>query len=297
MSRKNDNNKLEIGYHVVAFIDVMGQQEHLRQLTTVPTTNDCDEYANLIKSLKNTYGAVHTMRNTFNKYFDEFQKRPISLKEIPIEKRQLAKELISNPIRSHQFSDFVVAFLSLRNDRGAKLPISGVYGMLGATAATSLVSLALGHPIRGGIDIGVGIELKHDEIYGASLARAYALESHIANYPRVVIGEELHEYLIQASNQPNIDAVSFMSAKLASRCLKMLSIDDDGYPFVDFIGQYVREEICGSEVGSELVKKAFDFVVKSSTDFRSQKNSKIAFKYTLLRNYMEPRLKLWGINI
>lgn len=294
MSKKGNN--IEVGYHAVVFIDLMGQQEHLRKLTSLPSKNNPEQYQELVNTLKSTYGAVNSMRQSFNKFFEGFGKKSINPKRIPKDKRKLLKELDSNPIRFHQFSDFVAGFLSLRTDKGKKLPMQGIYGLIGATAAASLTSLASGHPIRGGLDIGIGIELKQDEIYGASLARAYALESHIANYPRVVIGEELNKYLIQSSNQPQIDEITKASAQLANHCIKMLAIDDDGYAFIDFMGKVARDNAKDAGIGPELVQKAYDFVVQSSGEFQNKRESKIAFKYTLLRNYMESRLHLWGIN-
>lgn len=295
MPRKKPRKTFDVSYHVVAFIDLMGQQERLRRMGELPISENSTDREQLINSLKETSGAVSAMRKNFNSYFETYKKRTLDLKGLPKEKRLLIKELTNNPIRTNQFSDFVVAFLSLRTDKGAKMPIRGIYGMIGAAAATSLTSLAIGHPIRGGMDIGVSIELKYNEIYGASLARAYALESHVANYPRVVIGHELYDYLIQESKQPQIDELSTLSAISASRCLRMLAVDDDGYAFVDFIGAAIKEEMGDQGNWHELVEQAYSFVLSASDEFQKNNNSKIAFKYSLLRNYMESRLNLWGI--
>ncbi len=295
MARKK-HKRIDSSYYAVAFIDLMGQQEQLRALKSLPDSKNTEEHEKFVQALKNTYGAVKSMRSSFNKFFGNFEKKRTPPKGLPNEKKQIFKELVSNPIRFHQFSDFVVAFLSLRADRGAKLPISGIYAIIGATAATSLTSLASGHPIRGGIDIGIGIEVKHNDIYGAALARAYALESHVANYPRVVVGGELQSYLQYLAECTETDEVSQVSKELAKHSMEFLAIDDDGYPFIDFIGPAMRREMEAFDDGQELVRRAYAFVLESSKQFQENKNSKVAFKYSLLRKYIESRLELWGIN-
>ena len=58
-----------------------------------------------------------------------------------------------------------------------------------------LVTLVWGHPARGGLDVGLGVEIAPGEVYGAALERAYQLESEVAQHPRLVIGKELVAYL------------------------------------------------------------------------------------------------------
>lgn len=297
MSRNRKKDSLDVGYFAVAFFDLMGQQERLRKLTALPESKDSEEYQELVTSLKGTYGAVTGMRRVFRQYFEAFGKTDINIKNFPKEKRNTAKQLFSNPIKFHQFSDFIVAYMSLADNKGAKLPTRGIHGILGAAAATSILSLASGHPIRGGVDLGVGIEVKHNEIYGAPLARAYALESHVANYPRVVIGEELSDYLIQCSQLPDTSEIDVMKRHTAELCKDLIAIDNDGYPFVDFLGQGVYDQFgCEDNDIKEVVKRGYEFVLQSSAKYQEEKNTKIAFKYTLLRNYIESRLSIWGIS-
>ena len=294
MVRGRKKNK-HVGYHVVAFIDLMGQQELLRNLTDLPELGNDEKREEFINKLKDTYGAVKTVRESINKFIGNFAKQKPSFENIPKEKRASFRELKNNPIRIKQFSDFVLAFLSLRNDTGAKLPVRGIFAILGACGTTQLISLASGQPLRGGIDIGVNIEIKHDEIYGSALARTYALESHIANYPRIVIGSELKNYLTQTSNNSANDDISRVSSATARLCLNMLAVDNDGYPFVDFLGSYFQQENDKLNLGNDFVKRAYNFVVEACEKYKSEQNTKLAFKYALLRTYMESRIHLWGV--
>jgi hypothetical protein len=294
MTRKKRKDTLRVGYHVVAFLDLMGQQEALRNLSSLPNKDNPDEYQEFIENLKNTYGAVSFMRSIFKDNFNYFKKKQKPPKGLSKPKLQIYKQLTSTPpIHIHQFSDFTTASVSLDSGQNARVPIKGVYSIFASATLTSLACLAKGTPIRGGIDVGVGINIEDGEVYGAPIARAYTLESHIANYPRIVIGDELIRYLNESKNKPRTDEASTLSALLAKECLSMLYIDSDGHFAIDFMGESVKKMMDEGKEDFELIHLAYDFVNKQSAKFKQDKNSKLAFKYSLLRNYMESRFYLW----
>jgi len=68
MSRKK-HDRIDAGYYAVAFIDLMGQQDRLRQLKTIPNRDDHKEVTEFTEALRNTYSAVDSMRRTFNQFF------------------------------------------------------------------------------------------------------------------------------------------------------------------------------------------------------------------------------------
>lgn len=283
--------KLELGYHVVAFLDLTGQQKKLEKLSKLPEKHNQEERDEALVLLRQTYGAVNTMRASFNRYLNGFKKAPLD------------KRLTNNVIQVHQFSDFVMGFMSLRTDQVPKLPIRGILGIIGAVAITSLDCLASSHPVRGGIDIGVSLEINSNEIYGPSIARAYKLESQISKYPRIVVGSELYEYIEATASQAEVDNISIASVRLAKECLELLIIDGDGCVMVDFMGKNIREryrEMDGFD-SIELVQKAYDFVNKSYVYFKESKtkdkDKELESRYASLKTYMESRLDLWDVNI
>jgi hypothetical protein len=192
----------------------------------------------------------------------------------------------------HQFSDFVTAFFSLSEDGEAKLPMSGIYAIFGAAATTSIISLAAGHPLRGGIDLGWGVEVKHNEIYGGGLAKAYTLESKVAVFPRIVIGESILEYLQRETQRPPVDEISQISSLMAKECFKLICEGDDGFFFIDYLGEYFRG-IDDAEL-LKAVRKAYDFVDRESERHKTEKNTKLALKYSHLKSYMKLRENVWG---
>ena len=293
VTSKKKNNNLTLGYYVVAFIDLLGQQEYLRNLTSIPGSKTPQELEKIKKDLKNTYGAVKGMRKLFSDNFEAFSRRPTKdLSSFTVQQRKEYNSLNNNPVKIQTFSDSVVIFMPLTTTSNAKFPIRGIWGIFGAAATTFMCCLAAGHPIRGAIDIGIGMDITKNEIYGPALSRAYTLESRIAKYPRIVIGNELINYLKQLNHQTKPDIASKASKQMAGHCLNCLAKDNDGYPIIDYLGENYRQ-CFGEVIDANVVNKAYNQVLISCEKFQSSNNSKLAFRYTLLRNYFENRLPLW----
>lgn len=287
---KKDSN-LDIGYYVVAFIDLLGQQEYLRELKRLPNKQNPSETEAFVRSLKQTYGVVTGMRNTFSNFFDGYSRHKSDITQLSKEQRIQYNELASNPIKFQRFSDAMIIYLSVATQQ-YKLPTAGIFGILGAAASSFLCGLAAGHPLRGGIELGVGMEMTKGEIYGGALAKAYSLESKIANYPRIVIGPELISYLQMTVKQEAIDIYSTAGRQMAECCLEMIVVDDDGHAILDYLGEGFKKHIA-MELDIEVIRRAHNHVLTSSERFRREKNSKLAFRYALLRSYFEEHLPIW----
>jgi hypothetical protein len=77
-----------------------------------------------------------------------------------------------------------------------------VIQLLKKTAGVVLGIRRVGHPIRGGIDVGLAIDIDEGEIYGPVLDHAYHLEWKVAGGPRVVVGDTCVDYLNFVTSQP-----------------------------------------------------------------------------------------------
>ncbi len=84
MARNKKSKNLEIGYHAITFLDLMGQQSKLRNIGDLPKDRDGPEFDELLDSLKLTYGAIEKLRATFRSYFNGYSKRTISAKDFPV---------------------------------------------------------------------------------------------------------------------------------------------------------------------------------------------------------------------
>ncbi len=220
----------------------------LKFVTEQPRALKKDEtaLASTRETLRHTYGAVTGMRQMFSDSFNTFIRIPIEATALSPEKKNVYRQMDNNPIQFQGISDSVVVFLSLRTTDDAKLPARGIIGILTAAAMTSIGSIGVGHPMRGGIDIGIGFQPSSNEIYGPALSRAYSLESRIANYPRIVVGDELIRYLYETGGQQPTGEFASESKKIATDCIQCLAYDDDGIPFVDYLGPYFRALLGGS---------------------------------------------------
>ena len=79
-----------------------------------------------------------------------------------------------------------------------------------------------GIPVRGGIDIGVGVDLYPNEVYGPVAASAYKLESEVADYPRIVIGSGLLDYVLWLESTRGSDWNAVKTRELATTCREVV---------------------------------------------------------------------------
>jgi hypothetical protein len=283
---RDKESLLEINYYIVAFIDILGQQDALKKFKGLPNDNSRKEKDEFLAIVKSTFGVINNFSLTFKSYFDEFMK----MQNMP----SLNYKVQSNDIKFQRFSDCLVIFLSLSKDEKS-FPIVGIYGILAACAGIFPLWLSIGHPLRGGIEIGMGAEIYENEIYGLVVSEAYNLENKIAQYPRIVVGEKLKRYLFDhAKNETSeSDFHTKLTRELAKICMGLLTQDDDGYAIVDYLGEGSKKVFYKEIENEHIVQKAYDFVIEQFDKWQQNKDSKLAFRYTLLRNYFEARLPLW----
>lgn len=146
--------------------------------------------------------------------------------------------------------------------------------------------------MRGGIDLGVGLEISKGEFYGSALARAYTLESKVASYPRIVVGQELVTYLTLTAQQNPIDIYSQANRDAAKICLDLLATDDDGCIFLDFLGAGSKEHMTNA-LPPEVVELCHHFVCNELNRHEQEKDKKLIQRYNKLKAYVESRLSLW----
>jgi hypothetical protein len=279
-----ENKTFTLGYHLVAFVDVLGQREKFRQLALPETSED---HAKVGQVLQDTAGFVSALREMFQKQFEAFERGIVSG---PLQ--------IQHSVRPRfvGFSDSFVASVPLRNDSGNLVPIITVFSALYGASTIMLTSLAKKHALRGGIDVGLATELGPTEIYGTALERAYVLERDHARYPRVVVGIELWNYLSLALVEfENDQSASARATKaIVQKMTQLISTDDDGQRILDYLGPVLASLMKPAEV-EVMVKPAYDFVVSEHERFLSNGDSKLSERYGLLRRYFESRLPQWGL--
>ena len=184
-----------------AFIDLLGQTERLCKYPIMPA----EKTQEFIEYLKSTHGAIKTFRNGFEQYIRRANKR-IS---IPL----LLFRIRRHKIKLKASGDALFLYSSL-HDKNNRISVISLLDLMGVCATNYLLFLSQGRPFRGSIDIGIGIEEKNIGIYGSVVSNAYTLESKIAKWPRIVIGSNIVDYLVQnirieSNDQKNIKKMSF----------------------------------------------------------------------------------------
>jgi len=277
-----EQKHLQLGYHLVAFLDVLGQRDRFRELR-IPKT--ADETAAVAEVLRQTAGFVTEQREIFAKQFVIFES---------------ALTKVQGPVRPKfvGLSDSFVSSVPLRNPAGDLAAVVSVFSALSAAAVVLLTALSAKHPLRGGIDVGLATEIAPQEIYGTALERAYLLESREAGSPRILIGHELWNYLeVALANfkmQTTPEAKSIVA--VITKIMELITIDSDGKRVLDYLGQVmVAHAGPGSVIGKKMVKPAYEFVLSEEKRVDLAGNAKLVTRYKALRRYFESRLPLWNL--
>jgi hypothetical protein len=288
--KKPKSDPINFCFYLVAYIDILSQSDALKQLKGIPTTEEGKQ--EFIRILKKTFGAVDMFRKIFDQYFTESQKETPTPSFIPEKDRKLFDALKKSEVKFQGFSDATIVYVPLQEKEGI-VPINGVCDALIACASTFLLMMSAGYACRGGIDVGVGSEMFDGEIYGPALYEAYRLESQVAQYPRIVIGKNLIDYLVGLTKLESSDVTSTFTKTIASKCLSFLVQDIDGQSIVDYLGERLMEAVEYQPVGDGTIIKAYDFVKNEAVKWRDRRDTTLSFRYNLLGNYFTSRLTLW----
>lgn len=282
-----EQRHLQLGHHLVAFLDVLGQRERFRELKQPKTAEESIAVAEV---LRQTAGFVIDLRRIFGQQFQSFDAGLTYIK----------KETNASILpRFVGFSDSFVTSVPLHNQGGELVPIITVFSALAAAAIVMLTSLASQHPLRGGVDVGLATEIGPQEIYGTALERAYVLESREAESPRILIGDELWRYLevALANFEMHTGPTAKANAGIVKKIMELTAIDSDGKRILDYLGPIIVEHAApGNTTAQNMVWPAYQFVLEEQKRINLCGNPKLATRYQALRSYFESRLPLWNLD-
>jgi hypothetical protein len=275
-----------LGHHLVAFLDVLGQRATFRKLR-IPA--NAVEEAEVKEILRQTAGFVVDLRKVFQRQFEAFEAGSERM-------RAYTKE----PLRPRfvGFSDSFVMSVPLRNDCGDLVRVVTIFSTLSAAAIVMLTSLASKHALRGGIDVGLATAIGTEEIYGTALERAYILESETADYPRIVIGDELWNYLnsVLTEFERQTTPVAKSITAIVRKIMDLIAVDADGRRILDYLGSVVLENATPGNK-EHMVQPAYEFVLTEQKRMIAKGDLELIARYKSLRSYVERRLPLWGVPV
>lgn len=281
------NARLTFQYYLIVFLDLLGQRESLRAITRLPGAGE--DRTGFIEAIKETVGRILAVRDGFRNYFKSATIHTPDVASIPPQLRDTYRQsLRTAKIEFYGMSDSLVIAVPLMGENENCAAVNGVYAAMVAAAGVHVISLHVGVVLRGGMDVGIGTVIDGRDVYGPALERAVHLEERVAEYPRIVVGDTVLEYLKDIGQQSYVTPLGLVARAVAQRCHRMVSVDADGRPILDFMGPSVIEA-APDVLTPDVFDKALDFVKREHGRFIQEGNKKLAARYARLRSYMEGR--------
>lgn len=277
--------ELHVSNYCACFIDLLGQKNALNGQSIMPELTTDKEKSDFLNIVKQSVGAIERLQQQAQN-FRQGKKRAFSIREqLNEEEKVLYDEMKKAVAKQQRWSDGLVYYSSLDTESN-KCPMNAVMEIFMLAGALCFLGLAHKQPIRGAIETAWGVELHENELYGAVVANSYVLESQIAQYPRIVVGEKTMDYLNAyiASPADTTDILALYNRNCAQLCLNMTAIDQDGHHVIDYLGNEFTRSVTNSG-SSELFKLAYKFICEQYELHKENKNSKLALRYTWLRGY------------
>lgn len=280
--------------YIVAFIDVLGQKEKLLKLDHFPKSDE--DMKTISQTLRETAGYIDWLRKTFQDFNKITKSSNLPFYKLTQEERQMAEQIrgINDEIPIRFFSDSIIWEIPVDNSDENCKTARQIMETLYSLCFTFLSALAQEKPLRGAVDFGFGVPIgEQDEIYGSALVNAHLLESEIANYPRIVIGNSLWEYLTFVESCPSTTKFAMAAKKFAKDAKSLITLDDDNIKILDIIGEGAKST---GGIKKELVTLAYDALFKIQTKYVGNNNIntlKLLTRYALLNSYFQSRLPIW----
>ena len=290
----DNDNEATFGYYMIGVFDVLGQSGKLREHAGMPLNDGSVERQRVVDNLKETAGVVLRFRCLFKKFFEGAAQHSGRADSLPAPQRAEMLAAMTSDIMCWGVSDSIFVAVPLARTRHPAAPVVDVFRSLMAAGNMWLVGLSTNHPIRGGMEIGTGIDIEPGEIYGQALEAAYRLESTVARLPRIVVGPKCVEFLEAVKRSGNVsDTGSRLAGSSADQCLSILRQDTDGNTIVDGLGQTILEQSREVPDFRDQFSRAHDNVRAHCRHFRDAGNGKLASRYETLRAYFDECAPNW----
>lgn len=277
---------------IVAFIDILGQGNQFEKLSSqIRSSANFDQIG---ETVVDSALSILSLRNNFKYYFEATSQSTGLFNALTPFQRLMAEHYRKTSLLSYGISDSFVNAISLHTHNNP-VPMSITYSLLFGTCIMFINGLSSGHPIRGGIDMGYGIEIDEKEVYGYPLWSAYNLESTQAEYPRVLIGNPLWELITARSKISDVAIPDKLDKGFATKCLGLIAKDEDDKMILDVLGPGMLS--FEETKTAEQVGKAYDFVVQERDRFASAKDEKLHERYSRLKQYFDSRASNWDFEV
>ena len=289
LDRSGVANTVNIGYYFVAFIDVVGQRDRLRQWVKLPS-NDVDK-ENVARILLDTSEYIKDFREQFNTLFEAATKPTGLLDHLKPEQLAWVERRKKTILWRRGFSDSYFMTVPCWYESSWGAHSLAIYGSLFSICGLFIWALAKKRPFRGAVEVGLGTEISKEEVYGPVNVRVFELEKD-AGYPRIIVGNGLLNHLDDLEKRCLDNLEGRHTKHSIQDCRKLITIDHTDTVILDPLGEGVKS-VPGA-VDTKMVELAYEFVVSQEGFFRHSNETLYGY-YGHLREYCESRLALWNL--
>lgn len=281
--------------YICAVLDILGQRDAIRRLAGI--VPDEAHHPQLIEVLRNSIGVRDSVRDELRKtceFFVNTPPQPVGA-ELSEEAMKVYQQVRERSITFDSFGDTIVMHCPVIG-KADVVNIASIFGILTSAALLVLVRMAHKTPIRGGIDIGFGVEPGGTELYGPAFLNAYELEQNVADYPRIVIGQQLVSSLKQMATSGEGTVLTARCVRaLAQVCSDFIARDKGGTYFLNYLGRTSKQVLTGGAPNLlELYPMGRSFVEKEEQKFAECGNLKLARRYAALVRYFAANAENWA---
>ena len=242
MEKKLNSTNVNFAYYAVALIDILNQKEILKKIKKLPENEE--EQKEFNQNWKDSAGVVKGLRKTFDSFLDRYTHHDLTkYNNLSEDQKRSISRMLNYEIKKQQFSDTIILYTSLEDNRN-HFSINNIQALFIALSGTLIMALSIGKVFRGGIEVHIASDnyFEGEELYGPALCYAYDLENKIAQYPRIVIGDELYNYLQNESFVKENDIESKYRREMSENLKKMVCVDIDGVPILDYLGGVIKKQ-------------------------------------------------------
>jgi hypothetical protein len=280
--------------YLVALVDVLGQRQKVKQLT-LPQEDTPEERAKLIAKLKETAGVILRIRKEFYESFEIMNTPGPFVANLPEPERNNLIKLNRCQLELFGFSDSITISIPLTAENEFYSAILGINACLISLCSSMLNALGHGHPIRGGVDIGPCITMgSKNEVYGSALESAYYLESKVAQFPRIVVGKSLFDFVCALENMKGETRLGNLTNLFASKAKRLIGQDSQNVYYLDYLSD---EYISTADYQiSETIFEIMENLVNINLAAFNGKDEKLYSRYLRLKEYVQLKKQMHNKN-
>lgn len=177
---------------ITFFIDILGFR------STISETESNEELAKSIFSVLDSMKGENVSKEVFVEV-NETEESKKEIEEVKEMQALLSKVMMGeSSIQITHFSDSIVLSIGLENDMNAMSLIEYV-GRLIYRLWKEFKIL-----IRGGVSVDKLVHVENGPLYGPAMVKAYDFETHLSNYPRIVLDDTVFNIV---RNSPSFEAM------------------------------------------------------------------------------------------